>query len=378
MATDLSTWKGAPTPMGGPLTGQFVQLERLDATRHGADLWNAVKGRDDLWKHMAYGPWREEQGFLAWLAERQALADPLYYTVIDRKSGTAVGVLTVMEIRPAAGVIEVGHIVFSPVLQRRPGASEAIFLAARHIFDDLGYRRLEWKCDNSNEKSKRAALRFGFVPEGLFRQHMVVKARNRDTAWFSIIDGEWPLAKRAFAHWLDARNFDRHGGQKLSLSAINAREVDVGSMTLTRASLLQRAEIEAFQEEAYARNRPLLGVEPLPLKWDYATIFSQTEVWEARQKGRLVGVLILRPMDDHLVLESVATLPDVQGAGYGNALLNATEFRARDWGFSTIRLLTGEVLTHNVDWYRRKGFHVETVETVADRNVVHMVKRLVA
>ena len=178
------------------------------------------------------------------------------------------------------------------------------------------------------------------------------------------------------SHWLAPANFDRHGAQKLSLSAINAREMDVGSMVLSRASVLQQAEIEAFQEEAYARNRPILGVEPLPLKWDYATIFSETEVWEARQKGRLVGVLILRPMDDHLVLESVATLPEVQGAGYGNALLNATEFRARDWGFSTIRLLTGEALTQNVDWYRRKGFHVEDVEAIADRNIVHMVKRL--
>lgn len=374
---DLTNWQGAGAPQSGPFTGRFARLERLDAARHGADLWQAVGGHDELWDYMAYGPWRTQSAFQAWLTERQGLADPFYYAVVDVKSGKAVGAITLMEIRPAAGVIEVGHIFFSPALQRTPAASEAIYLAARHVFDDLGYRRFEWKCNNANEKSKRAALRFGFVPEGLFRQHMVVKGQNRDTAWFSIVDGEWPLVKRAFEHWLAPANFDRHGGQKLSLSAINAREVDVGSMTLSRASLMQRAEIEAFQEEAYARNRPLLGAEPLPLKWDYATIFSETEVWEARQKGRLVGVLILRPEADHLALESVATLPDVQGAGYGNALLNATEFRARDWGYATIRLLTGEALTNNVEWYRRKGFHVEEVETLGDRNVVHMVKRLV-
>lgn len=377
MATDLSGWKGVERPGDGPFEGRFARLERLSAARHGADLWAAVGGHDDLWTYMGYGPWRGEAAFLSWLVTREALADPYAYAVIETRTGKARGVITLMEIRPDQGVIEVGHIFFGPAIQRSPAASEAIYLAARHVFDDRGYRRFEWKCHNGNERSKRAALRFGFVAEGLFRQHMVVKGANRDTAWFSIVDGEWPIVRQAFERWLAPANFDSHGAQRLSLAAMNAREVDVGVTVLTRASSLQRAEIEAFQEAAYARNRAILGAEPLPLKWDYATIFSETEVWQARQKDRLVGVLILRPGDDGLMLESVATLPDVQGGGYGNALLNATEFRARDWGLKSIRLITGERLTQNVEWYQRKGFHVETVETLKDRNIVHMVRRLV-
>ena len=134
--------------------------------------------------------------------------------------------------------------------------------------------------------------------------------------------------------------------------------------------------MEAFQEQAYARNREILGVTPIPLKWDYATIFNETEVWGARDKGALVGVLILRPRDADMYLESIATLPQVQGGGYGNAMLNATEFRARDWGYDAIRLLTGEKLTQNVEWYKRKGFTIENIERMPDRTAVHMVKHL--
>jgi len=203
------------------LEGRFGRLEPLDEARHGAGLWQAVAGADAMWTYLAYGPFADEASFRAWLRERQALADPLYYAVVGG-SGQALGCVTLMRIDQPNGAIETGHIFFSPSLQKTPLATEAIFLQARHVFDDLGYRRFEWKCDNANEPSRRAAKRFGFVFEGLFRQHMINRGRNRDTAWFSIIDGEWPARKRAFERFLAPGNFDAEGRQKESLSALNA------------------------------------------------------------------------------------------------------------------------------------------------------------
>lgn len=376
MTAELSRWTAAKAPDARPLAGTHCRLEKLDAARHGDDLWAAFENHDAVWDYLGYGPFADKAAFLAWLETRVPLVDPLSYTVIDTHSDRALGILTLMEIRPAMGVIEVGHIVFSPLLQRTPAATEAIFLAGRHVFRDLGYRRFEWKCNNLNEPSKRAAARFGFVWEGLFRQHMIVKGENRDTAWFSIIDAEWPRAERAFARWLAPSNFGPRGEQKTALSQINTRHIEVGSLKLDRMDATAVREIEAFQQAAYAKNREVLGVEPMPLQWDYDTIFHETEVWGVRDKEQLVGVLILRPRDNDLYLESVATLPEVQGGGYGNAMLSAAEFRALDWGYRTIRLMTGELLTRNVDWYKRKGFHVEELERRADRSIVHMIRHI--
>jgi RimJ/RimL family protein N-acetyltransferase len=202
------------------LTGRFAHIERLDAARHGAEIWEAVKGKDDIWTHMAYGPFADFRAFSEWLAGRAALDDPLCYVVIDRWAGRALGVATLMEIRPAMGVVEVGHIVFSPALQRTPIATEAQYLLARHVFDDLGYRRYEWKCDALNAASRRAAERLGFVFEGVFRQHMIVKGRNRDTAWYAMLDKEWPRARAAFEQWLVPENFDSKGCQRRRLEDI--------------------------------------------------------------------------------------------------------------------------------------------------------------
>jgi RimJ/RimL family protein N-acetyltransferase len=165
---------------------------------------------------MGYGPFADEAAFLAWVPERAALADPYAYAVIDAE-GRAVGIATLMEIRPAMRVIEVGHIVYTPALQRTPLATEAQYLLARYIFETLGYRRYEWKCNALNAPSRRAAERFGFTFEGVFRQHLIVKGRNRDTAWFSMLDSEWPARKAAFERWLAPANFDAAGRQKTSL-----------------------------------------------------------------------------------------------------------------------------------------------------------------
>jgi RimJ/RimL family protein N-acetyltransferase len=203
------------------LQGRFGRLEPLDEARHGESLWRAVKGADAMWDYLPYGPFADEAAFRIWLKERQSLADPLYYAVVDGKSGRALGCVTLMRFDQANGCIETGHIFYAPALQRTPLATEAIYLLARHVFDDLGYRRFEWKCNNANEPSRRAASRFGFAFEGVFRQHLIVKGRNRDTAWFSMIDGEWPARKSAFERFLSPGNFDPQGKQKESLSSIN-------------------------------------------------------------------------------------------------------------------------------------------------------------
>ncbi len=166
---------------------------------------------------MGYGPFADEAAFRDWLASRPALEDPYSYAIIDA-GGRAVGIATLMEIRPAAGVIEVGNIVYTPLLQRTPLGTEAQYLLAKYAFEDLGYRRYEWKCNALNAPSRRAAARYGFTFEGIFRQHMIIKGRNRDTAWFSIIDSEWPGRKAAFERWLDPANFDKDGRQKQGLA----------------------------------------------------------------------------------------------------------------------------------------------------------------
>ena len=213
----LSGWSERARPARASLAGRWGRLEPLDAARHGHDLWAAIEGHDSVWTYLSYGPFPDEATFLAWLKGREELTDPLSYAVVDQASGKAVGVLTLMEIRPAAGVIEIGHIFFAPVLQKTRAATEAIFLAMCHAFDDLGYRRFEWKCDSLNAPSRTAAIRFGFTYEGIFRQHMVIKGRNRDTAWYSIVDREWPTVKAAFASWLEPGNFDTAGRQKAAL-----------------------------------------------------------------------------------------------------------------------------------------------------------------
>jgi RimJ/RimL family protein N-acetyltransferase len=212
----------AVRPSAVVLEGRFARVEKLDPVRHRAGLWRAVKDDDSLWDYMAYGPFADETAFGAWLVERAALADPYAYAVIDKAAGEAVGILTLMEIRPAMRVIEVGNILYGTPLQRVPAATEAQYLAMRYAFETLGNRRYEWKCNALNAPSVRAAGRFGFTFEGVFRQHMIIKGRNRDTAWFSITDGEWPARKAAFERWLAPANFDAKGRQKESLSTLNA------------------------------------------------------------------------------------------------------------------------------------------------------------
>jgi RimJ/RimL family protein N-acetyltransferase len=213
-------WSPARTPERAPLQGETVRLDPVDPARHATDLFSASGGDPRLWDYLAYGPFENQGAFTDWLKARAASNDPLFFAIVDRTSGTAQGMASLMRIKPEHGVIEIGHIWFAPVLQHTRQATEAIYLLARYAFDDLGYRRFEWKCDSLNAQSRRAAERFGFVFEGVFRQHMVVKGRNRDTAWFSITDGEWPARRAAFEAWLSPENFDPGGRQGRSLADI--------------------------------------------------------------------------------------------------------------------------------------------------------------
>jgi len=203
-----------------------VILEPVDPARHAAQLFSSSKGAPELWKHLAYGPFANQDEFTSWLLDRAATDDPLFYALVDREVGEARGMASYLRMEPQHGVIEIGHIWFAPAMQRTRQATEAIFVLARHAFDDLGYRRLEWKCDSLNAPSRRAAERFGFTFEGIFRQHMVTKGRNRDTAWYSMTDGEWPSRRAAFEAWLAAENFDSEGRQRRSLAEYRAGSAD--------------------------------------------------------------------------------------------------------------------------------------------------------
>jgi RimJ/RimL family protein N-acetyltransferase len=211
-----------PATRPGPVTlqGRFGRIEKL-APAHSAALWDAVKGRNQIWTYMpSYGPFPNAAAFSQWLPARAALDDPYSYAIVDA-SDRAVGVFALMAIRPEHRVIEVGHVVYSPALQRTPLATEAQYLLARYAFETLGYRRYEWKCDALNAASRRAALRLGFSFEGILRQHMIAKGRNRDTAYFSMLDSEWPARKANFERWLAVENFTDDGQQKHSLRALN-------------------------------------------------------------------------------------------------------------------------------------------------------------
>jgi RimJ/RimL family protein N-acetyltransferase len=210
-----------PAQRPGPVAfeGRYGRIEKL-APQHASALWNAVQGHDRIWTYMSsYGPFPDGRAFTDWVGGRATLEDPYSYAVID-PSGHAVGIATLMEIRPEARSIEVGHIVYSPSLQRTPLGTEVQYLLARYAFETLGYRRYEWKCNALNAASRRAALRYGFVFEGILRQHSIAKGRSRDTAYYSMLDGEWPTRKAAFERWLAPENFDAAGRQRTSLRSL--------------------------------------------------------------------------------------------------------------------------------------------------------------
>jgi len=219
----LPVEKSGAAPRPGPVTlkGRYGRLEKLRPD-HWSDLWAAFAGHDRVWTYISTdGPFADPSEFAAFIAKRAAADDPYAYAIVDLQD-RAVGYLTLLRIVPVHRVIEVGHVLYSPSLQRTRLGTETQYLLARYIFETLGYRRYEWKCDALNAASWRAALRYGFIYEGTFRQYMIAKGRNRDNAWFSMLDSEWPSRKRNFERWLAPENFDGDGRQKISLAALNA------------------------------------------------------------------------------------------------------------------------------------------------------------
>ncbi|MGD1091920.1 MAG: GNAT family protein [Bryobacteraceae bacterium] len=214
----------AKRPERTRLEGRYVTLVPLDPQNHGDALWEQTRGRenDRLWQYLFDGPFSDRAAFDGYLNKRAAVDDPLTYAILDNESGDPGGHASLMRIEPVHRCIEVGGILYTPVLQRTRAATEAMYLLARYVFEDLGYRRYEWKCNALNEPSRRAALRLGFTFEGVFRQHMIMKGQNRDTAWFSMLDREWPVRKAGFERWLDPSNFDAQGKQLASLSIVIA------------------------------------------------------------------------------------------------------------------------------------------------------------
>ncbi len=213
----------APAPRPGPVTlkGNYGRLEKLRPD-HATELWKVFAGQDQVWTYIGSdGPFANFEEFSLAIAKRAAADDPYAYAIIDL-ADRAIGCVTLLRIVPEHRVIEVGYVIYSPALQRTRLGTETQYLLARYVFETLGYRRYEWKCDALNAASRRAALRYGFVYEGTFRQYMIAKGRNRDNAWFSMLDSEWPSRKRNFERWLDPDNFDRDGRQKLSLAEMNA------------------------------------------------------------------------------------------------------------------------------------------------------------
>jgi RimJ/RimL family protein N-acetyltransferase len=213
----------AKRPERVTLKGRWITLAPLDASAHAEALYEGSHGeatREAVWAYLFNGPFATPAEFAADVDIKAKAADPHYFAVIDNASGRAVGYQSLMRIDPPNRVIEVGGIMYTPAMQRTAGATEAQYLFARHVFDDLGYRRYEWKCNALNAPSRRAAERFGFSFEGIFRQHMIVKGRNRDTAWFAVLDSEWPARKAAYQRWLAQDNFDSEGRQRIALSTL--------------------------------------------------------------------------------------------------------------------------------------------------------------
>ncbi len=210
----------AERPQRVCLEGHYVRLEPLDPQMHGSALWDATGGaqHEDLWTYLSDGPYLNRPSFDLSLKSKAASVDPLYFAIIDVRTNLAAGYASYLRIEPKHRCMEVGSILYGPELRQTVGATEAMYLMARHAFEDLHYRRYEWKCNALHAGSRRAALRLGFTFEGIFRQHMIVKGRNRDTAWFSMLDSEWPARKAALERWLEPANFDNQGRQKKKLA----------------------------------------------------------------------------------------------------------------------------------------------------------------
>jgi RimJ/RimL family protein N-acetyltransferase/ribosomal protein S18 acetylase RimI-like enzyme len=373
--SELHDWTAPPFPPTKTLEGRYCRLEPLDVARHLDDIWAANGGHDQVWNWLPATPPEDKQAYGALLASMVSQAGIVPLAVIDKADGRAKGHLWIMEIRPAHGVFEVGWITYSPSLQQTRAATEAIYLVGDYGFS-LGYRRYEWKCNDLNEPSKRAALRFGFTYEGLFRQHMVVKGKNRDTAWFSILDGEWPVRAQAFRRWLAPENFDADGRQRHALAEIGQPMATAGTVPLRRASMADIPAILALKNAAYIPNESIIGAPSLPRLADYAQVVAEHEIWLAESDGKLDAALVLAVEDGKFTVWSIAVAPEAAGRNLGTSLMRFAQERADKLGFDAVHLYTNAKLTQRVAWYEHLGYRITHHEERADRRLVHMRKAI--
>lgn len=218
----VQKWTRREIPSNEAMNGKYCYIEKLDVEKHAENLFNAysIDFNNQDWTYLPYGPFKTKNKFIDWLNRECISENPLFYTIIDKKNNKPVGMASYLRINPKHGVIEVGHIHYSPLMQQQPIGTEAMYLMMKRVFEELCYRRYEWKCDSLNKRSCNSALRFGFKFEGIFKQHMVYKGRNRDTAWYSIIDKDWLQIKNNYEKWLDKENFNDDGSQKTSLRSL--------------------------------------------------------------------------------------------------------------------------------------------------------------
>lgn len=367
----------APRPTHVTMEGRFCRLRPLDPARDTDGLYGLSHGPEaaSLWAYLFTGPYRQKADFDAHVATIAAgTADPIYWAICDRDD-RAIGWLSLMRIDTTHRVIEVGSILYTPALQRTPAATEAEFLLAAYVFETLGYRRYEWKCHDFNAPSKRAALRFGFTYEGKFRQHMIAKGRNRDTAWFSMLDVEWPQRRLAFTQWLAPENFDEAGRQRIALGTYNRLEAREGGLALRRATLRDVPAIRALKDLAYAANETIIQVPSLPRLVDYAQMMKTHEIWVADGENGLAACTVLQTTGEPTIY-SLAVDPALQGRRLGDALLAFSEKRLAELGARSIALFTHHKLEQRIAWYARKGYVPTHVEEGPDRKTQHMLKTL--
>jgi len=342
-----------------PLRGRLVDLLPLDADAHRDSLFDASHSPadPDLWRYLFYGPFATIEEFGEYLRQR-ANSQDVFYTIVDRQSAKPSGLASYLRMKPEHGVIEIGHIWFGASLQRTRAATEAIYLLARHVFDDLGYRRLEWKCDAANQRSRRAATRFGFAFDGIFRQHMVIKGKNRDTAWYAMLDRDWPVAGEAFARWLSRENFDAEGHQLRGLADIRSeltrqhtRHEPLGSGGVVIRPANEADEASWRQLWQAYNDFYEASVPPSVTSATWQRIMSPDSpigCIVAEAGGEVAGFanFVSGPYTwsdrPHCLLEDLYVRPEFRSFGIGRQLIEALVKRAKSAGWTEVYWITKE------------------------------------